>query len=469
MEDTTPAVDPDAMTDDPAVTPEEEDLAKLTEEELKERLMETEGEIRTKKAEARNLEREIQTIKATVKDNNGRLKVARTLPYLLATVVELLPEFDDSPEAASGTDAKSVQKKWQLQQKKEKREQERAKEFEREHRTRRQQELEEEKKKLKCAVIRTSGEKTIFLPETGLVFARDLNPGDIVGVNPDTYLILERLPREYDDRAKSMEVDERPTDSFTDIGGLSKQIEELQEAVVWPMTEKKELFSKLHITPPKGVLLYGPPGTGKTLLARAVAAATNSMFMKLAAPQLVQMYVGDGALIVRDAFEMAKERGKAVIFIDELDAVGAKRGGDGDNSDREVQRTMLELLNQMDGFSSSDNIKVIAATNRVDILDPALLRSGRFDRKIELPLPTEEARAEILKIHSRKMVVSEDVNFDELAQMTQDFNGAQLKAVCVEAGMIALRRDAKRLLHEDFIDGIAEVQAKKKKDLDYFA
>ena len=458
------------MTDEPAVTPEEEELSKLTDDEIKERLMETEGEIRTKKSEARTLEREIREKKAVLKDNNSRLKVARTLPYLLATIVELLPEQDDSPEAASGIDATTAQKKWQRQQMKEKREKEREKELEGEHQTNKKKQLEEEKKKLKCAVIRTSGEKTIYLPETGLVFANELNPGDIVGVNPDTYLILERLPREYDDRAKSMEVDERPTDTFADIGGLSKQIEELQEAVVWPMLEeKKKLFKNLHITPPKGVLLYGPPGTGKTLLARAVAAATESMFLKLAAPQLVQMYVGDGALIVRDAFQMAKEKGKAVIFIDELDAVGAKRGGDGDNSDREVQRTMLELLNQMDGFSSSDDIKVIAATNRVDILDPALLRSGRFDRKIELPLPTEQARAEILKIHSRKMVVDKDVNFDELAQMTPDFNGAQLKAVCVEAGMIALRRDAKCLVHEDYIDGIAEVQAKKKKDLDYFA
>jgi len=235
------------------------------------------------------------------------------------------------------------------------------------------------------------------------------------------------------------------------------------------LTERRELFEKLHIKPPKGVLLYGPPGTGKTLMARVCAAQTKSAFMKLSGTQLIQMYTGDGAKLVRDAFALAKEKGNTIIFIDEIDAVGGKRHGDEENGDREVQRTMLELLNQLDGFSTNDNIKVIAATNRADILDPALLRSGRIDRKIEFPLPSEDGRAQILQIHSRKMTVSKDVNFEELARMTPDFNGAQLKAVCVEAGMLALRRDALELQHEDYVEGIAEVQAKKKKSLEYFA
>jgi len=204
-------------------------------------------------------------------------------------------------------------------------------------------------------------------------------------------------------------------------------------------------------------------------MARACAAQTKATFLKLAGPQLVQMYIGDGAKLVRDAFALAKERGPTIIFIDELDAVGGKRHDSERAGDREVQRTMLELLNQMDGFSHDSNIKVVAATNRVDILDPALLRSGRLDRKIEFPLPNEEARARILQIHSRKMNVSSDVNFEELARSTPDFNGAQLKAVCVEAGMIALRREATQLRHEDFCEGIAEVQAKKKKSLVYYA
>ncbi|KAM5551016.1 hypothetical protein ABKV19_027396 [Rosa sericea] len=204
----------------------------------------------------------------------------------------------------------------------------------------------------------------------------------------------------------------------------------------------KERFQKLGVRPPKGVLLYGPPGTGKTLMARACAAQTNATFLKLAGPQLVQMFIGDGAKLVRDAFQLAKEKSPCIIFIDEIDAIGTKRFDSEVSGDREVQRTMLELLNQLDGFSSDDRIKVIAATNRADILDPALMRSGRLDRKIEFPHPTEEARARILQIHSRKMNVHPDVNFEELARSTDDFNGAQLKAVCVEAGMLALRRDA---------------------------
>merc|ERR1712004_477785 len=206
-----------------------------------------------------------------------------------------------------------------------------------------------------------------------------------------------------------------------------------------------------------GALMYGPPGTGKTLIARACAAQTNACFLKLAGPQLVQMFIGDGAKLVRDAFALAKEKTPAIIFIDELDAIGTKRFDSEKAGDREVQRTMLELLNQLDGFSSTAEIKVIAATNRVDILDPALLRSGRLDRKIEFPKPDQEARARIMQIHSRKMNVGNEVNYTELARSTEDFNGAQCKAVCIEAGMIALRRGATVVTHEDFMDAILEV------------
>lgn len=181
--------------------------------------------------------------------------------------------------------------------------------------------------------------------------------------------------------------------------------------------------------------MYGPPGTGKTLLARACAAQTNATFLKLAGPQLVQMFIGDGAKLVRDCFALAKEKAPSIIFIDELDAVGTKRFDSEKSGDREVQRTMLELLNQLDGFASDDRIKVLAATNRVDVLDPALLRSGRLDRKIEFPLPNEESRAQILRIHSRKMAIEEgNINWNELARSTDEFGGAMLKAVCVEAG-----------------------------------
>merc|ERR550539_1123584 len=247
----------------------------------------------------------------------------------------------------------------------------------------------------------TSTRQTYFLPVIGLVEPEKLKPGDLVGVNKDSYLILEKLPTEYDSRVKAMEVDERPTDQYSDIGGLDKQIQELIEAIVLPMTHK-ERFETVGVMPPKGVLMHGPPGTGKTMMARACAAKTNATFLKLAGPQLVQMFIGDGAKIVRDAFTLAKEKQPAIIFIDELDAIGTNRFDSEKAGDREVQRTMLELLNQLDGFSSVDDIKVIAATNRPDILDPALLRSGRIDRKVECPLPNELARERIIKIHATK-------------------------------------------------------------------
>merc|ERR1712176_888386 len=330
-------------------------------------------------------------------------------------------------------------------------------------------------RKIRSAVVRTSTRQTIFLPVPGLVDVQELKPSDLVGANKDSYLILEKLPAEFDSRVKAMEVDERPVEEYSDIGGCDKQIQELIEAVVLPMTHK-DMFKTIGIRPPKGVLLHGPPGTGKTLLARACANQTNTIFLKLAGPQLVQMFIGDGAKLIRDAFELAKEKissgvsAGAIIFIDEIDAIGTKRFGGDQSGDREVQRTMLELLSQLDGFSSNEMIKVIAATNRPDVLDPALLRSGRLDRKIELPHPNEEARAKILKIHSRKMNVDKaDVNFEELARCCDDFNGAQCKAVCVEAGMLALRRTATLVKHEDFMEGITAVAAKKKGSLEYYA
>jgi 26S proteasome regulatory subunit T5 len=321
------------------------------------------------------------------------------------------------------------------------------------------------------AVVKTTTRETIFLPVTGLISATELRPSDLVGLSKDSFLIFEKLPQHFDSRVKAMEVDSRPAETYTELGGLSKQISELNESVVWPLISPyKEQMKALGIQAPKGVLLYGPPGTGKTLLARACAASTQSTFLRLAGPLLVQMFVGEGARLVRNAFELARTKAPAIIFIDEIDAVGGKRtSGDGLQGEREVQRTLLELLNQLDGFSSVEDVKVICATNRPDTLDPALLRSGRLDRKIELPMPNEEARADILTIHSRNMKLSEGVDFRELARSTDDFNGAMLKAVCVEAGMGALRRGARSIDHEDYVEGIAVVQAKKRAVLDYFA
>uniref|UniRef100_A0A915DJF3 Cadherin domain-containing protein n=1 Tax=Ditylenchus dipsaci TaxID=166011 RepID=A0A915DJF3_9BILA len=360
---------------------------------------------------------ELQHMNTTIADNEDRVKEHRHLPHLVSSIIEVLELEQTEPEEGANVDLDA--------------------------------------RKTTCAVIKTSTRLTIFLPSIGLVDPKQLKPGDLVAVHKETYLILEKLPEEYDTRVKAMEVDERPTEQYTDIGGCDKQITEIVEAIVLPLTHK-ERFDKLGIHPPKGVLMYGPPGTGKTMMARAVAAQTKSTFLKLAGTQLVQMYIGDGAKLVRDAFALAKAKAPTIIFIDELDAVGTKRFPSEKQGDREVQRTMMELLNQMDGFHPNDNIKVIAATNRIDVLDPALLRSGRLDRKIELPAPDEDARGRIMQIHSRKMNMSKGVNFEELARCTDDFNGAQCKAVCVESGMIALRRNSSEITHEDCMDAILE-------------
>ncbi|KMZ64175.1 hypothetical protein ZOSMA_37G00550 [Zostera marina] len=412
---------------------EEDQLASMTTDDIvrASRLLDNENRILKEELQRTNLD--LESFKEKTKENQEKIKLNKQLPYLVGNIVEILemnPE-DEAEEDGANIDLDS-------------------------------------QRKGKCVVLKTSTRQTIFLPVVGLVDPDNLKPGDLVGVNKDSYLILDTLPSEYDSRVKAMEVDEKPTEDYNDIGGLEKQIQELVEAIVLPMTHK-DRFQKLGVKPPKGVLLYGPPGTGKTLMARACAAQTNATFLKLAGPQLVQMFIGDGAKLVRDAFQLAKEKSPCIIFIDEIDAIGTKRFDSEVSGDREVQRTMLELLNQLDGFNSDARIKVIAATNRADILDPALMRSGRLDRKIEFPHPTEEARARILQIHSRKMNVNPDVNFEELARSTDDFNGAQLKAVCVEAGMLALRRDATEVIHEDFNEGIIQVQAKKKASLNYYA
>ncbi|KAF8538516.1 P-loop containing nucleoside triphosphate hydrolase protein [Trichophaea hybrida] len=392
-----------------------------------------ENDLRVMRQEFQRLTHEKSSMKDKIKDNFEKIENNRQLPYLVANVVELL---DLDPTAEEAEDGANVDL--------------------------------DATRSGKSAVIKTSTRQTIFLPLIGLVDADKLKPSDLIGVNKDSYLVLDTLPAEYDSRVKAMEVDEKPTETYADIGGLDKQIEELVEAVVMPM-KQAEMFKKIGIKAPKGALMYGPPGTGKTLLARACAAQTKATFLKLAGPQLVQMFIGDGAKLVRDAFALAKEKAPTIIFIDELDAVGTKRFDSEKSGDREVQRTMLELLNQLDGFSSDDRVKVLAATNRVDVLDPALLRSGRLDRKIEFPLPNEDARAGILRIHSRKMTIEEDVNWMELARSTDEFGGAQLKAVCVEAGMIALRSGKTKVGHEHYVDAIAEVQAKKKDTVNFYA
>lgn len=296
-----------------------------------------------------------------------------------------------------------------------------------------------------------------FLDEKLLV------PGSRVALNQQTFGIVEVLPSEKDANVSGMEIETKPDITYDKIGGLEDQILEVKETVELPLTEP-ELFEKVGIEPPKGILLYGPPGTGKTLLAKAVANETNATFIKIVASEFVKKYIGEGARLVREVFELAKEKAPAIIFIDELDAVAAKRLKSSTSGDREVQRTLMQLLAELDGFESRGDIGIIGATNRPDILDPALLRPGRFDRFIEVPLPNVDGRREILKIHTKNMSLDDEADIDLLADLTEDLSGADLKAVCTEAGMFAIREKRDKITVADFMDAIDKVMSKTKED-----
>ena len=251
-----------------------------------------------------------------------------------------------------------------------------------------------------------------------------------------------------------------PTSSTYDsIGGLDQQIKEIREVIELPI-KHPEIFESLGISQPKGVIMYGPPGTGKTLLARAVAHHTDCTFIRVSGNELVQKYIGEGARMVRELFVMARQHAPSIIFMDEIDSIGGQRIDDDTRGDSEVQRTMLELLNQLDGFEQSQNIKIIMATNRIDILDDALLRPGRIDRKIEFPNPNEKARCDILKIHSRKMNLVRGIDLYKIATMLVDASGAECKACCSEAGMFALRERRMHVTQEDFEMAVAKVMKK---------
>lgn len=308
------------------------------------------------------------------------------------------------------------------------------------------------------ALVKTTSEGKHLVQVEPHVDYDKLTPGMRVALRSDTYAVYKILPSKVDPIVSLMMVEKAPTSTYDMIGGLLEQIKEVKEVIELPI-KHPELFESLGIAQPKGVLLYGPPGTGKTLLARAVAHHTQCKFIRVSGSELVQKYIGEGSRLVRELFVMAREHAPSIIFMDEIDSIGSIRG-ESSKGDTEVQRTMLELLNQLDGFEAKQNIKVIMATNRIDILDSALLRPGRIDRKIEFPAPKEEARLEILKIHSRKMNLTKNIDLAKISAKLIGASGAEVKAVCTEAGMFALRERRTHITKDDFEMAVAKVMKK---------
>ncbi len=304
-------------------------------------------------------------------------------------------------------------------------------------------------------VVKSSSGPNYVVNVSHFVDTRDIVVGCRVAMNQRTLSIIEVLPFSRDQAVTSMEIVKKPEVTYTDIGGLRAQIEEIRETVELPL-KRPELFEQVGIDPPSGILLYGPPGNGKTQLAKAVANETESTFIKVVGSEFVRKFIGEGARIVREVFQLAREKSPSIIFIDEMDAIGSKRIDSEVSGDREVHRTMMQLLSEMDGFDPAGNVKILAATNRPDILDPALLRPGRFDRLIQVPLPDCKGRLEILKIHTRNMNLI-NVNLGEVAERAENASGADLKAICTEAGMFAIRDERDYIEEDDFMRACEKV------------
>ena len=289
---------------------------------------------------------------------------------------------------------------------------------------------------------------------------KKLTVGDTVLVDQKNLNIIRKIGVESSFNVEKFVIIEKPTLKWKDIGGLDEQINEIQEVIELPL-KKPKLFEKIGITPPKGVLLYGPPGTGKTLLAKAVAESTNSTFIEVVGSELVQKFIGEGAKLVKEIFALARRKSPAVIFIDEIDALAARRIEIGTSGEREVQRTFMQFLAEIDGFKNLGNIKIIGCTNRKDILDPAILRPGRLDRHIMVPAPTLEGLKSIFKIHTSNMKIDKSINFDKIYKKMEGFTGAEIKAVCTEAGYFAIRNDRTSLVEKDFVEAVKKVKLKE--------
>jgi 26S proteasome regulatory subunit T2 len=311
------------------------------------------------------------------------------------------------------------------------------------------------------AIVDISGSQH-YVPILSFVDKEQLELGSSVLLNSRHHAIVGVLKNDVDPLVSVMKVDKAPLESFADIGGLEDQIQEMKEAVEYPLTHP-ELYDDIGIKPPKGVILYGVPGTGKTLLAKAVANSTNATFLRVVGSELIQKYAGEGPKLVRELFRVADELAPSIVFIDEIDAVGTKRYDTDSSGRKEIQRTMLELLTQLDGFDSSSDVKVIMATNRIETLDPALIRPGRIDRKIEFPFPDEKTKRMIFDIHTSRMSLAADVNLSEFVQAKDEMSGADIKAICTEAGLLALRDRRMKVCQEDFTKGKENVQYRKDK------
>lgn len=319
------------------------------------------------------------------------------------------------------------------------------------------------------AIVKSSSGPSFVVNIARKVDFEKLSINDRVALNQRTFSIMEKMPSIVDPFVQVMEISERPNEyTYNDIGGLEEQLQEVRETVELPLI-KPELFKKVGITPPKGILLFGKPGTGKTMVAKAVAHATNAVFIRIIGSELVQKFIGEGARMVRELFDMARQKAPAIIFIDELDAIGSKRLKIATSGDREVQRTLMQLLSELDGFNNRGDVRIIGATNRPDILDPALLRPGRFDRLIEFPPPNEIARKEIFKIHTRNMNLEEKAkDFTKFLPSTEGATGAEIRAIVTEAGMYAIRRDSEEISVEDILKAITKVIKGSKKTHDRF-
>lgn len=289
-----------------------------------------------------------------------------------------------------------------------------------------------------------------------------LTPGKRVALSQRNFAVLDLLPDSLDMYIKAMEVLDSPKVTYSDIGGLNNQISELRELIELPLI-KPQAFEKVGIEPPKGVLFHGPPGCGKTLLAKAVANETKATFIKVVASELVQKYIGEGARMVRELFQLARAKAPSIVFIDEIDAIGGRRADISISGEREVQRTLLQLLSELDGFSARGDVKIIGATNRIDLLDPALLRAGRFDRVLEIPAPDLKGRENIFRIHISKMNVMKEVSLNELAKLTEGATGAEIKAICTEAGLFAIRDERETVMRKDFIKAIDKLLKREEK------